>query len=137
MGELKYEYCFVKEPFKKIDHYTGTSILAHDGQLNLDCSIGYHCVTSTDWKAEIPHKHDTDQLLLFIGGNPQDVLDFGAVIEFYLGEEREKHIIDKTSVISIPAGLLHLPLIFKKVTKPIVFLEVTLSRKYAKTRVQQ
>jgi hypothetical protein len=36
------------------------------------------------------HKHDVDEYLFFIGGNPQNVADFGAEVELCLGEEQEK-----------------------------------------------
>ncbi len=62
--------------------------------------------------------------------NPADIQDFGAEIEASLGPELEKHIITKTSCISIPANLPHCPLHIKKVTKPIVFLEISLTPAY-------
>jgi hypothetical protein len=65
-------------------------------------------------------------MLCFIGGNPLDITDFGAEIEFTLGGE--KHRINTTAVVSIPKGVEHCPIVFKKVTKPIIFLEVSLTR---------
>jgi len=29
---------------KDIPYYSGKSIVAHDGELEADCSIGYHCI---------------------------------------------------------------------------------------------
>jgi len=46
------------------------------------------------------HTHDWDQLLCFIGGNSQDFFDFGAEIEFFLGEER--YFIDTTTWFMFP-----------------------------------
>jgi hypothetical protein len=60
-----------------------------------------------------------------------DVRDFGGCeIEIYLGAEGEKHLINSPTIVSCPAGLIHSPLYFKTVPKPVIFLEVMLTRKY-------
>ena len=74
------------------------------------------------------HAHDFAEMLCFIGGNPEDITDFGAEIEMTLGEEGEVYKINETAVVAMPAGLMHCPIVFKKVTKPIVFLEISLTR---------
>jgi hypothetical protein len=65
-------------------------------------------------------------MLCFIGGNVKDITDFGAEIEFTLGGE--KHKITSPAVVSIPAGVKHCPIAITKVTKPLVFLEISLTR---------
>lgn len=130
MVSTRYDQYVINGPFKTIDHYTGTSLLSHNGEYNADVCIGYHCLADTRYKAERAHTHDFHELLCFIGGNPTDINDFGAEIEISLGEEQEKHLITSTSVVSIPPGLMHCPLIIKKVTKPVVFLEISLTRKW-------
>jgi len=87
--------------------------------------MGYHCI-SKPMSFDRPHSHDFPEMLCFIGGNPKDISDFGAEIEFTLGGE--KHLITTTAVVSIPSGVEHCPIVFKKVTRPIVFLEVSLTR---------
>jgi len=114
-----------KKLIREIAHYTGKSIVAHDGELDADCSMGYHCI-SKPMSFDRPHSHDFPEMLCFIGGNPRDITDFGAEIEFTLGGE--KHLITTTAVVSIPKGVKHCPIVFKKVTKPIIFLEVSLTR---------
>jgi len=114
-----------KKLIREIGHYTGKSIVAHDGELDADCSMGYHCI-SKPMSFDHVHSHDFPEMLCFIGGNPVDITDFGAEIEFTLGGE--KHFINTTAVVSIPSGVEHCPIVFKKVTKPIVFLEVSLTR---------
>ncbi len=108
-----------------IPHYTGKSIVAHNGELDADCSIGYHCI-SKPMSFDHPHSHDFPEMLCFIGGNPEDITNLGAEIEFTLGDE--KHVINTTAVVSIPSGLQHCPIVFTKVAKPLVFLEVSLTR---------
>jgi len=63
------------------------------------------------------HTHDYDEVIAFIGTNPDDPYDLGAEVELWLGDE--KHIITRTSLVFIPAGLKHSPLIFLKVDRPV------------------
>lgn len=129
MAETKYGKHILTDLIRDIGHYTGYSLLSHEGELNADCSIGYHCI-SAPISFDKPHSHDFVELLCFIGGNPTDITDLGAEIEFCMGEEQEKHIITKTAVVSMPAGLVHCPINITKVDKPIVFLEISLTSKY-------
>lgn len=129
MAKTKYGKHVKKDLIRKIPHYTGYSLLAHDGELDADCSIGYHCITKPI-NFDKPHAHNFVEILCFIGGNPEDIRDLGAEVEFCLGEEQEKHVIDTAAVVSIPAGLVHCPIKIKNVKKPIVFLEISLTRKY-------
>ncbi len=122
----KYGKCIhTKDLIREIPYYTGKSIVAHDGELDADCSIGYHCI-SKPMSFDFPHSHKFPEMLCFIGGKAEDITDFGAEIEFTLGGE--KHLISKPAVVSIPAGVKHCPIVFKKVEKPLVFLEISLTR---------
>jgi hypothetical protein len=82
-----------------------------------------------------PHTHDFDEFLCFLGPDPLNSSDFGAEIEFSLGQEGEKHIITASSVICIPKGLIHCPLNFQKINKPIVFCNVYLAPEYTRKPV--
>ena len=127
MADTKYGDLILTGLFKDISHYTGKSLLAHDGELDGDCSIGYHCI-SKPMSFDRPHAHDFREFLCFIGGDPTDITDLGAEIEFTLGDEGETHKITSTSVVTIPPGLTHCPIVFTKVTKPLIFLEISLVR---------
>ena len=112
---------------RDIPYYGGKSIVAHDGELDVDCSLGYHCITG---KMSFPrrHAHDFPELLCFIGSDPLHMYDLGAEVEVTLGEEGEKHIIDRGAVVSIPSGLMHCPIVFTRVDRPLIFLEISLTR---------
>jgi len=125
MAESKYGKCIKTGLIVDISHYTGKSVLSHNGELDADCSIGYHCITKP-MSFDHPHSHKFPEMLCFIGGNPEDVTDFSAEIDFTLGGE--KHTITSTAVVSIPSGVKHCPIVFKKVEKPLVFLEISLTR---------
>ena len=72
----------------------------------------------------VQHRHVKDEYLIFLGASFPNVFDFDARIEFTIGkdEESETYIIDKPTIIRIPAGVYHCPLNFKEVNKPIFFL---------------
>ena len=124
------KYIISKDIYKKIPgDYAGTSLLSHNGELKADLSMGYHCVTKPILFSET-HTHNNEEILCFIGGNPRDITDLGAEVEISLGPEHEKHVITQTACVSIPANLAHCPLNIRKVDKPIVFLEISLTRSY-------
>jgi hypothetical protein len=69
------------------------------------------------------HRHSNAEILYFIGGDPMNFKEFGAEVEFVMGEgeDAETHVITTTTWVYVPAGLLHCPLNFKRVDKPIMF----------------
>jgi hypothetical protein len=71
-----------------------------------------------------PHIHKAAELLFHIGTNPEDPMDLGAEIEFHMGEEMERHVITKTTVIFIPPMVVHAPWRPLKLYRPFLFLEV-------------
>jgi hypothetical protein len=63
------------------------------------------------------HAHDYDEVIAFFGTNPDDPYDLGAEVELWLDDEMQ--IITKTSLVFIPAGLKHSPLVFRRVDHPV------------------
>jgi hypothetical protein len=64
-----------------------------------------------------PHTHDYDEVIAFFGTDLNNPYDLGAEVELWLDDE--KHIITKTSLVFIPAGLKHCPLTFLRVDRPV------------------
>ncbi len=62
------------------------------------------------------HTHDYDEIIGFFGTDLDNPYELGAEAELWLGDE--KHIINKTSLAFIPAGLKH-ALYFLRVDRPI------------------
>ena len=71
-----------------------------------------------------PHIHKDGELLFHIGTDPKNPTDLGGDFELYLGEEMERHIINKTCVVWIPPGFIHSPWKPLEVRRPCIFLEV-------------
>ena len=124
--KTKYGKCFhSKDISVRIPYYGGPSLVAHKGELDADCSLGYHCIAK-DMSFDEPHSHPFAEMLCFIGGDPENISELGADVEFTLGGE--VHKFSKPMVVSIPGDVDHCPIKIKNVTKPLIFLEVSLTR---------
>ncbi len=64
-----------------------------------------------------------------MGTHPNEITYLGAEVEIVLGDEKESHIINKTSGIYIPKGLKHI-LIYKKVDKPHFLIGISMRGEY-------
>ncbi|MBN2238304.1 MAG: hypothetical protein JW712_00900 [Dehalococcoidales bacterium] len=89
-------------------------------------SMGWSLLTEPFTMIPKSHSHDYDQLICFVGGNNKDIREFGAVVEFGLGEEEEIQVITESTFIWVPKGLLHGPLHIKEVREPIGFIDVVM-----------
>lgn len=69
----------------------------------------------------VPEKHDEKQeVICMIGNNPDDPLDLGAEVEFYMGKGPllEKHpMLTRTTIVHMPTGQWHWPWRVHKITR--------------------
>ena len=72
------------------------------------------------------HKHNFDQFLYFIGGDPNNFTEFDAEIELTL--DGKVNSITYASCVFIPKGLMHCPLIVKRVSKPVIFIDARITK---------
>jgi hypothetical protein len=79
---------------------------------------------------EIEHSHDFDEVIGFGGTNRNYPRELGGEIEFLMGGER--HIVTKTCLIFVPKGVLHCPVIFKRIDTPIFMFEAANNPNYLK-----
>ena len=129
----KYWMNMVRGPFF-VDYepgWAGTSIWAHHNEYKNGTTLSYHCIAST-YEAQQPHAHGFHELRCFLGGDPENIRDLGAEVSMCLGEEQEEQVFDTPAIISIPPYLQHCPLIVKNVTKPLIFLEVSMTKGFSK-----
>ena len=94
-------------------------VKADKGLLGPDFGIGWHPVTRPFKMVEESHRHDYAQILAFLPGDITSLGELDAEIEFYL--DGEKYIINKTTVVHIPGGMIHCPLYINRVGKPFLF----------------
>ena len=79
-----------------------------------------------------PHVHeDWDEIIGIYGTDAEDPYDLGGEIQMTLGDE--VYTITRSSVIFIPKGLQHCPLIFKKISKPVILMTTGPSKNYTQT----
>ncbi|HSW57734.1 MAG TPA: hypothetical protein VLH15_04995 [Dehalococcoidales bacterium] len=101
--------------------------------------LGFHmswkCITQPYVDEAESHYHDFNQYLVFLGGNPHDMLDLGGQVELTLSEDGvnfEKHVFTRFTTVFIRAGLYHCPLVFTRVDRPFVFYNYALTKQYVK-----
>ena len=81
------------------------------------------------------HTHDFDEIIAFFGTNPEDPHDLGGEIELWL--DGEQHIITKSFLAFVPAGMKHSPLRIRRVDRPIFHLTTGPGTSYQKLFNQQ
>ncbi len=145
MAETKYGKYFVKAPMGKSEFHPQLlpSIRFREDKpwsdwRDIKFSMVYNCIREPLLMLTEAHKHDDfEQYLVFIGGDPENMTELGAEIELSLGEEGEKHIINTATIVRIPKGLYHGPLNFKRVDKPMVFLDCFLAPEYTRKQISE
>jgi uncharacterized protein YozE (UPF0346 family) len=98
----------------------------------------FSVICSWYWKAteeegSPSHTHDFDEIVGFLGNDPQNPHDLGGEVEFWL--EDEKYMLTKSCLIFAPAGLRHCPLRVTRVDRPFMFLAISLTGKYVKDNI--
>jgi len=73
------------------------------------------------------HFHPANEIMIFLGMDPDNVGSLGAEIEIDLGKEHEKYLFDKPSAIVCPAGFPHAPMVTRWVDKPFAFILINLA----------
>jgi hypothetical protein len=81
------------------------------------------------------HMHPFDEVLFFLGFEPNDINYLGAEVEIHIGKEQEKYILDTTAAILLPRNIPHGPILTTWVDKPFGCLTVSLDKNYAITWV--
>ena len=82
----------------------------------------------------VPHTHDVDEIIGFFGNNSDNPWDLGGEIEIWLDDEQ--HIITRSVMLFVPAGLKHCPLILRRVEKPIFHFTTVPGKQYLKDEKQ-
>ena len=76
-----------------------------------------------------PHLHDdTNELIGFFGTDPNNPYDLGGKIEFSI--EGEAHLLTRSTMIYVPAGLTHNPMRILEVNRPIFHFSVIMKDTY-------
>jgi len=79
---------------------------------------------------ENAHQHDFAEVFVFVPCT-EDLNAYDAETELYVGEEGEKIIINQTTAVHIPAGLVHCPIIHTRVGTPFFFVNCPITPEYS------
>jgi hypothetical protein len=82
------------------------------------------------------HYHPEEEMLVFVGLDPDDLNFLGAELELGMGKDYERHIFNTPTVAICPQGFPHLPLITRWVDKPYGFIVCCLSGEHASPWVE-
>jgi len=134
MAKGKYEKNITHDLFWKSKENPNLSV---SGTRHLEDKWGGgHMSMDTDYVSQAhvmisqPHVHEFPQYLNFYSANPKDAHDFDAVVEVTI--EGEKYTIKEPSSIYIPAGTHHGPVVFAKINKPILFIDLAIGENYSR-----
>ncbi len=131
MSEKKYQKNVYEVPKELAKHGPAVPIFKLAGvEFGVDAMLFIHPITAPIMLAEEPHKHEFQQFLCFVGTNPKNVYDLGAEIEITLGEEGEKFVVTTPTIVKIPAGLVHCPLNYKRIDRPVFHMDLFLGSEY-------
>ena len=83
------------------------------------------------------HTHPEEEILCYLGIDPDNINDIGAEVEIGMGENDERHFSSKPYIAVCPKGFPHLPQITRWVDKPYSFMVVCLSGTHASPWVEK
>jgi hypothetical protein len=132
MSGNKYDKYFVKEPVLTRGGFFPVVVAnGADAFEGAEYSLRIHYIAEDGMLVREPHAHDFEQFYFFLNADFSNVTEFEAEVEFSLGEEVEKHVITVPTAVHVPAGMIHGPLGFNNVKKPIIFIDTLLSAQYS------
>jgi hypothetical protein len=79
------------------------------------------------------HTHDFDQICIWYGSNIENMLELGAEIEVYMGQEFERYMITTPTAIVVPKGVPHFPANIKSLNKKFQYMEISLAPEFSAT----
>ena len=132
MAETKYGNYVVRHPVA-IGGFGPELIYTGESDYKSNFTLMFLRITKPVLMEKDEHTHDFDMYLYFLSFEADHMGDLGAEIEMGLGPERERHIITTPTSVYIPKGMIHCPLEFKRVDKPILFVHASISPKYYKS----
>lgn len=134
MADTKYGGLVVSKSLEKLEPWPTMEWIG-ETDYNTNVTFMVTRVEEPCTMEEFPHSHDFDMYLTFFSYDPNDMNSLPAEIEIGLGEEREMHVINSPTTVYIPKGLVHCPLIYKRVDKPIILFHTSIASKYVKKDV--
>ena len=141
MTEKKYEKYIIRNPklvelahhaVGRVSGFTYPYLVYMDKELLKNSPV----FIDVGWRLEIPtpnpisqpHSHPFDEILLYIGSNPDNPQDLCGELEIQMGEERYR--FNTTTAIFMPKGVTH-SVKHIKVDKPILNIGISFRGEYS------
>ncbi len=131
----KYAHLVNKFPIKKGpgDANAGQIVTMTGEELEglpINFSMGLYNKTGSWYPEKGAHIHPYDECLVFYGHDINNIAYLGAEISIELGKEHEKHTFNVPTVVIVPKGTPHFPIVCNKIEKPYSMVQVGLGAKY-------
>jgi hypothetical protein len=143
-SESKYRKCFLNEltPAERQIGFGASNMFVAfaDDDILEGCnyfSVMWMGESATKTMGHGPHKHPVPEMLVAIGADPRNPADLGAEFEMYMGTEMEKHIVNRSTMIYIPANTVHCPFTITKLTRPFLFIQAHYGPKLVETPMSE
>jgi hypothetical protein len=128
VAETKYGECVKTLPVRKIRDRELMSVGAKDmNGLNVHIIYAYAYEPGITGMSKKPHVHTYDEAVFFIGSDPRNFSDLGAEVEMSIGAEEEKHTFNQATVVVLPRGVPHCPIVTKSITRPYLCMAVSMT----------
>jgi hypothetical protein len=128
MADTKYGDCVKTLPVRKIGERELMSVGAKDmNGLNVHIIYAYAYEPGITGMSKKPHVHTYDEAVFFIGSDPRHFSDLGAEVEMSIGAEEEKHTFNQATVVVLPAGVPHCPIVTKSIARPYLCMAVSMT----------
>lgn len=79
------------------------------------------------------HKHPVEEILIWVGLDPENLGYLGCEMEVSYGEEEERHVFSKPSAVLAPKNIVHCPFTCRWVDKPYGFIVLCLGGEHETT----
>jgi hypothetical protein len=147
MTKLKYTDCLVQKPGPAIQeiqvngkgkdtipgikatHLMTTDESVQEGFFSVDCTWLWSGAAREP--AGEAHTHDFSHVIGIIGGHPADPHDLGGEITMWL--DGNKETLTRSVLIFVPAGVVHGPILFNRVNRPVFFITIAMTGKYTRS----
>ena len=124
----------------KFEDY-GTGVYRQGAEMNgdilgYDINIQYGACWSAGKMGSEPREaevHDFDQVMAWIGTDTYDEGYLGAEVEYYMGEEKEAHMITTATAVAVPKGTPHMPATIHRMDDRFIYMTVSMARELTAT----
>lgn len=144
MAETKYDKYFITELAPKVEApwapvfkpeeilrmmYLDNDVL--EGAFYVECAYFLPGMNIGDKSNEVqPHKHEYDEVLAIFGTDIENPRDLGGECEFWF--DGEKHLITKSCIVFIPKGVIHGPIKWNRIDRPVFHFATGTGTRYFK-----